>query len=129
MANTGFKISPTLVQSFVTGPESGSLVSGTFGNFTTQLGVAPFSASLDDENYFYRIIDETVCPEGFEDCLAPLITNVITGSSKGLFNVNYTSPLSDNTAIEDFCRFRYPASSTSIVKVGAFAVEPSSTPK
>ena len=100
MANTGFKISPTLVQSFVTGPESGSLVSGTFGNFTTQLGVAPFSASLDDENYFYRIIDETVCPEGFEDCLAPLITNVITGSSKGLFNVNYTSPLSDNTAIE-----------------------------
>ncbi len=70
MANTGFKITPTLVQNFVTGPESGSLVSGTFGNFTTQLGVAPFSASLDDENYFYRILDETVCPEGFEDCLS-----------------------------------------------------------
>ena len=100
MANTGFKITPTLVQNFVTGPESGSLVSGTFGNFTTQLGVAPFSASLDDENYFYRILDETVCPEGFEDCLAPLITNVLTGSSKGLFNVNYTSPLSNNTAID-----------------------------
>tara|TARA_B110000285_G_scaffold167899_1_gene187766 strand:+ start:128 stop:1741 length:1614 start_codon:yes stop_codon:yes gene_type:complete len=100
MANTGFKITPTLVQNFVTGPESGSLVSGTFGNFTTQLGVSPFSASLDDNNYFYRIIDETVCPEGFEDCLAPLLTNVVTGSSKGLFNINYTSPLSNNTALK-----------------------------
>ena len=100
MANTGYIITPSLVQKFTTGNPSGSLVTGSFGRFTTQLGVAPFSASLDNQDYYYRTIDEEVCPEGFEDCLKPILTSVNTGSQKGYFNLNYTSSTSFNAAVD-----------------------------
>jgi len=100
MANTGYIITPSLVQKFTTGNDSGSLVTGSFGSFTTQLGVAPFSASLDNQDYYYRTIDEEVCPEGFEDCLKPILTSVNTGSQKGFFNLNYTSSNSFNAAVD-----------------------------
>ena len=35
MANTGYIITPSLVQKFTTGNASGSLVTGSFGRFTT----------------------------------------------------------------------------------------------
>lgn len=100
MANTGYQITPSLVQTFTSGPASGSLVSGAFGSFTTQLGVAPFSASLEDTNYYYRALNEVTCPEGFEDCQAPVLTSVQTGSAKGLFNLNYTQPTTLNAAVD-----------------------------
>ena len=100
MANTGYKITPSLVQKFTTGNDSGSLVTGSFGSFTTQLGVAPFSASLDNQDYYYRTLDAEVCPEGFEDCLVPILTSVNTGSQKGFFDLNYTSSTSFNAAVD-----------------------------
>ena len=100
MANTGYIITPSLVQKFTTGNASGSLVTGSFGRFTTLLGVAPFSASLDNKDYYYRTINEEICPEGFEDCLKPILTSVNTGSQKGYFNLNYTSSTSFNAAVD-----------------------------
>ena len=100
MANTGYQITPTLIQKFLDGPESGSIVTGSFGKYESQLGVAPFSASLEDTNYYYRALNEVTCPEGFEDCQAPVLTSVQTGSAKGLFNLNYTQPTTLNTAID-----------------------------
>jgi hypothetical protein len=100
MANTGYIITPSLVQKFATGNSSGSLVTGSFGRFTTLLGVAPFSASLDNKDYYYRTINEETCPEGFEDCLKPILTSVNTGSQKGYFDLNYTSSTSFNAAVD-----------------------------
>jgi len=100
MANTGYQITPTLIQRFLDGPESGSIVTGSFGKYENQLGVAPFSASLEDTNYYYRALNEVTCPEGFEDCQAPVLTSVETGSAKGLFNLNYTQPTTLNTAVD-----------------------------
>lgn len=100
MANTGYQITPTLIQRFLDGPESGSIVTGSFGKYENQLGVAPFSASLEDTNYYYRVLNEVTCPEGFEDCQAPVLTSVQTGSAKGLFNLNYTQPTTLNAAID-----------------------------
>ena len=100
MANTGYQITPTLIQRFLDGPESGSIVTGSFGKYENQLGVAPFSASLEDTNYYYRALNEVTCPEGFEDCQAPVLTSVQTGSAKGLFNLNYTQPTTLNAAID-----------------------------
>ncbi len=100
MANTGYQITPTLIQKFLDGPESGSVVTGSFGKYENQLGVAPFSASLEDTNYYYRALNEVTCPEGFEDCQAPVLTSVQTGSAKGLFNLNYTQPTTLNAAID-----------------------------
>ena len=99
MANTGYQITPTLIQRFLDGPESGSIVTGSFGKYENQLGVAPFSASLEDTNYYYRALNEVTCPEGFEDCQAPVLTSVETGSAKGLFNLNYTQPVTLNAAV------------------------------
>ena len=100
MANTGYQITPTLIQRFLDGPESGSIVTGSFGKYENQLGVAPFSASLEDTNYYYRALNEVTCPEGFEDCQSPVLTSVQTGSAKGLFNLNYTQPTTLNTAVD-----------------------------
>ena len=100
MANTGYQITPTLIQRFLDGPESGSIVTGSFGKYENQLGVAPFSASLEDTNYYYRALDQITCPEGFEDCQAPVLTSVQAGSAKGLFNLNYTPPTSLNAAVD-----------------------------
>ena len=100
MANTGYQITPTLIQRFLDGPESGSIVTGSFGKYESQLGVAPYSASLEDTNYYYRALNEVTCPEGFEDCQAPILTSVQTGSSKGLFNLNYTSSATLNPAVD-----------------------------
>jgi hypothetical protein len=100
MANTGYQITPTLIQRFLDGPESGSIVTGSFGKYENQLGVAPFSASIEDTNYYYRALNEVTCPEGFEDCQAPVLTSVQTGSAKGLFNLNYTQPNTLNAAID-----------------------------
>ena len=99
MANTGYQITPTLIQKFLDGPESGSIVTGSFGKYESQLGVAPFSASLEDTNYYYRALNEITCPEGFEDCQVPILTSVQTGSAKGLFNLNYTSSATLNPAV------------------------------
>ena len=57
MANTGYQITPTLIQKFLDGPESGSIVTGSFGKYESQLGVAPFSASLDNKDY-YQFLDK-----------------------------------------------------------------------
>ena len=76
MANTGYQITPSLIQRFLDGPESGSIVTGSFGKYESQLGVAPFSASLEDTNYYYRALNEVICPEGFEDCQVPILTSV-----------------------------------------------------
>ena len=100
MANTGYQITPTLIQKFLDGPESGSIVTGSFGKYENQLGVAPFSASIEDTNYYYRALNEVTCPEGFEDCQVPILTSVQTGSSKGLFNLNYTSSATLNPAVD-----------------------------
>ena len=96
MANTGFQITPTVRQYFTTGPSSGSVVSASFD---TDLTVSPFSASLNIETYHYRSYDPETCVPGFEDCIVPILTSVITGSSKGRFNLNYVTQSSFNSPI------------------------------
>ena len=97
MANTGFKITPTVRQNFTSGPNSGSIVTGSFD---TDLTVSPFSASLGTETYFYRSYDPETCEPGFEDCIVPILTSVITGSAKGRFNLNYVTQSSFNDPID-----------------------------
>ena len=97
MANTGFKINNTVRQNFTSGPNSGSIVSASFD---TDLTVSPFSASLGTETYFYRSYDPETCEPGFEDCVVPILTSVITGSAKGRFNLNYVSQSSFNDPID-----------------------------
>ena len=86
MANTGYQISPTVKQLFTSGPSSGSVVSASFD---VDLTVAPFSASLNDEDYFYRAFDPIDCEPGFEDCQVPILTSLNTGSRRGRFAINY----------------------------------------
>jgi len=86
MANTGYQISPTVRQYFTSGPNSGSVVSASFD---VDLTVAPFSASLNNEDYFYRAYDPIDCEPGFEDCQVPLLTSLNTGSRRGRFAINY----------------------------------------
>jgi hypothetical protein len=97
MANTGFKINNTVRQNFTSGPNSGSIVSASFD---TDLTVSPFSASLGTETYFYRSYDPETCEPGFEDCIVPILTSVITGSAKGRFNLNYVTQSSFNDPID-----------------------------
>ena len=97
MANTGFKITPTVRQYFTTGPNSGSIVTE---NYDTDLTVSPFSASLGTETYFYRSYDPETCEPGFEDCVVPILTSVITGSAKGRFNLNYVTQSSFNDPLD-----------------------------
>ena len=97
MANTGFKITPTVRQYFTTGPNSGSVVSASFD---TDLTVSPFSASLGTETYHYRSYDPDTCEPGFEDCVVPILTSVITGSAKGRFNLNYVTQSSFNDPLD-----------------------------
>ena len=97
MANTGFKITPTVRQYFTTGPNSGSVVTGSFD---TDLTVSPFSASLGTETYHYRSYDPDTCEPGFEDCVVPILTSVITGSAKGRFNLNYVTQSSFNDPLD-----------------------------
>ena len=97
MANTGFKITPTVRQYFTTGPSSGSVVTGSFD---TDLTVSPFSASLGTETYHYRSYDPDTCEPGFEDCVVPILTSVITGSAKGRFNLNYVTQSSFNDPLD-----------------------------
>lgn len=86
MANTGYQISPTVRQYFTSGPDSGSIVSASFD---VDLTVSPFSASLNDEDYFYRAFDPIDCEPGFEDCQVPILTSLNTGSRRGRFAINY----------------------------------------
>ena len=53
MANTGFEISQHVAQYFTTGPSSGSKVTSSFD---VNLGVIPFSASLNGEEFYNRSI-------------------------------------------------------------------------
>jgi len=88
MANTGYQISPTVRQYFTSGPNSGSVVSESFDQ---DLTVAPFSASLNNEDYFYRAFDPIDCEPGFEDCQVPILTSLNTGSRRGRFAINYVT--------------------------------------
>ena len=93
MANTGFKISQHVAQYYTTGPGSGSKVTSSFD---VNLGVTPFSASLNGEEFFNRAYDPITCEPGFEDCLVPLLTSVRTGSRRGRFDINYVTQSSTN---------------------------------
>jgi hypothetical protein len=97
MANTGFEISQNVAQHFTTGPDSGSKVTGSFDQ---NLSVAPFSASLNGEEFFNRSYNPVTCEPGFEDCLVPLLTSLTTGSRRGRFIVNYVTQSSFNTPID-----------------------------
>ena len=88
MANTGYQISPTVRQYFTSGPDSGSVVSASFD---VNLTVAPFSASLNDEDFFNRAFDPIDCEPGFEDCQVPILTSLNTGSRRGRFAINYVT--------------------------------------
>ena len=94
MANTGFKISKHVAQYYTTGPTSGSKVTGSYD---INLGVAPFSASLNGEEFFNRSFNPVTCEPGFEDCIVPLLTSVRTGSRRGRFDVNYVTQSSTNS--------------------------------
>ena len=97
MANTGYQISPTIRQYFTSGPNSGSVVNTEFDQ---DLTVAPFSASLNNEDYFYRAYDPITCEPGFENCLVPLLTSLNTGSQRGRFAINYVTQSSSNSPID-----------------------------
>jgi len=88
MANTGYQISPTVEQYFTSGPNSGSVVSASF---KVDLTVSPFSASLNNEDFFNRSFNPIDCEPGFEDCLTPILTSLNTGSRRGRFSVNYVT--------------------------------------
>jgi hypothetical protein len=94
MANTGFEISKNVSQFFTTGPDSGSKVSASYD---INLGVTPFSASLNGEEFFNRSFNPVTCEPGFEDCLVPLLTSVRTGSRRGRFDINYVTQSSTNS--------------------------------
>ncbi len=94
MANTGFEISQNVGQYFTTGPDSGSKV---ISSCDQDLTVAPFSASLNGEEFFNRSYNPITCEPGFEDCLVPLLTSLETGSRRGRFTVNYVTQSSTNT--------------------------------
>lgn len=94
MANTGFEISQNVAQNFTTGPDSGSKVTGSFDQ---NLAVAPFSASLNGEEFFNRSYNPITCEPGFEDCLVPLLTSLRTGSRRGRFDVSYVTQSSANS--------------------------------
>ena len=94
MANTGFKISQHAAQYFTTGAGSGSKVTSSFD---VNLGVTPFSASLNGEEFFNRSYDPITCEPGFEDCLVPLLTSLRTGSRRGRFDVSYVTQSSTNS--------------------------------
>ena len=96
MANTGYKITPSVRQYFTSGPDSGSVVSASFD---VDLTNAPFSASLDETDYFYRSYDPITCEPGFEDCVIPLLTSLTTGSRRGRFAVSYVTQSSFNDPI------------------------------
>ncbi|MDA0778816.1 MAG: hypothetical protein O3C19_07120, partial [Bacteroidetes bacterium] len=97
MANTGYIINPTVKQYFTSGPNSGSEVSGSFQvNLTT----APFSASLNNQDFFNRSFDPESCEPGFEDCLVPILTSLTTGSRRGRFTINYVTESGFNPPID-----------------------------
>jgi hypothetical protein len=97
MANTGFIINPIVKQYFTSGPDSGSEVSASFEVDLTQ---APFSASLNDEDFFNRSFDPESCEPGFEDCLVPILTSLTTGSRRGRFAINYVTESGFNPPID-----------------------------
>ena len=97
MANTGFEISQHVAQYFTTGPSSGSKVTSSFD---VNLGVTPFSASLNGEEFYNRSYNPVTCDPGFEDCLVPLLTSLHTGSRRGRFEVNYVTQSSTNSPID-----------------------------
>ena len=97
MANTGFEISQNVAQYFTTGPNSGSKVTSSFDQ---DLTVAPFSASLNGEEFFNRAYNPVTCEPGFEDCLVPLLTSLETGSRRGRFTINYVTQSSFNAPID-----------------------------
>ena len=97
MANTGYQISPTVRQYFTSGPNSGSVVTASYD---VDLTVSPFSASLDNEDYFYRAFNPIDCEPGFEDCLVPLLTSLVTGSRRGRFGINYVTQSGFNPPLD-----------------------------
>ena len=99
MANTGYKIVPQIVQVFNTGRFiSGSKIGGE--DHRVDLSVAPFSASLNGQEWFYRSYDPETCEPGYEDCLVPLLTSVNTGSQRGRFNINYVTQSGYNNPLD-----------------------------
>ena len=100
MANTGYIINPKVKQYYTTGPTSGSAVLGSTGSFNEiDLTVTPFSASLNDIDYFYRAYEPDLCEPGFETCVVPLLTSLTTGSRRGRFAINYVTQSSFNPPV------------------------------
>tara|TARA_R110000796_G_scaffold30657_1_gene81727 strand:- start:332 stop:1969 length:1638 start_codon:yes stop_codon:yes gene_type:complete len=97
MANTGYQISPTINQYYTTGPNSGSIVTSSFN---TDLTISPFSASLNNEEYFYRSFNPIDCIPGINTCISPILTNVNTGSQRGRFAINYLTESGSNPPID-----------------------------
>jgi len=96
MANTGFIINNTVRQFFSTGPVSGSAVAT---GSDVDLTVSPFSASLEDTDYYNRAYEPDLCEPGFETCVVPLLTSLTTGSRRGRFAINYVTQSSFNFPI------------------------------
>ena len=97
MANTGYIINTTVRQNFLTGPNSGSAVTGSA--FDIDLTVSPFSASLNGTDYYNRAYEPDICEPGFETCIVPLLTSLTTGSLKGRFTLSYVTQSSLNPPI------------------------------
>ena len=96
MARTGFKIIEDVYQFFNNGPISGSVVSSSYA---VDLTVSPYSASLNEEEYFNRSLDPLSCTKEVNGCLSPLLTSLNTGSQRGYFDLYYTNPSSLNSAV------------------------------
>ena len=92
MARTGFKIIEDVYQFFNNGPISGSVVSSSYA---VDLTVSPYSASLNEEEYFNRSLDPLSCTKEVNGCLSPLLTSLNTGSQRGYFDLYYTKVKSD----------------------------------
>jgi hypothetical protein len=97
MAKTGYKIINNVNQKFSSGPNSGSLA-GLGDGFQINLGISPFSRSLNELEYFNRILNPETCEEGINTCIPPILTSLTTGSQRGYFNLNYVTESSLNAA-------------------------------
>ena len=97
MAKTGFKIIEEINQFFNNGFVSGSEVSASF---LVDLTSAPFSASLNENEYYNRSLNPLDCIEGFTNCLPPLLTSLYTGSQRGYFDLTYATSSTLNTYVD-----------------------------
>ena len=88
MAKTGFKIIEQIDQFFNNVFVSGSAVSASF---LVDLTSAPFSASLNENEYYNRSLDPLDCEKGLTACPPPLLASLYTGSERGYFDLAYIS--------------------------------------